>query len=76
MAKSPKNIELEVKEVNKNNQQMWEVNTQKQENIGVIEPTADQFKVTMAKSGHSFNTKTLEIAINELISYFNLHEFK
>lgn len=76
MAKSPKNIELEVKEVTQNDHSIWEVNNSKRGMIGIIEPVSDEFKVTMTKSGHSFNTKTLEIAVNELISYFNLHEFK
>ena len=42
--------------------------------IGIIEQEEERYHVVSSKTSHSLYSKTLESAINELLSYFTLHE--
>lgn len=42
--------------------------------IGIIEQEEERYHVVSSKTNHSLYSKTLESAINELLSYFTLHE--
>lgn len=74
MSKEAKNIKLEVNEVKNQAQKAWEVRIPKRATIGSIQLDGKNYQVTTTKSAHQITTKSLENAINELISYYNLHE--
>jgi hypothetical protein len=52
----------------------WEVIIPGKRSIGIIEQEEERYHVVSSKTNHSLYSKTLESAINELLSYFTLHE--
>ncbi|WP_252897764.1 DUF2969 family protein [Amylolactobacillus amylophilus] len=44
--------------------------------LGIIEQKEKNFHTTMQSNQQMIVSKTLEAAINDLISYYNLHENK
>lgn len=74
MSKRLKNIEVEVNERKGLSHPAWEVVIPGKQTIGVIENLTTRFRVTIAKDKQILYSKSLESAINDLLSYFALHE--
>lgn len=74
MSKKLENIEIEVNEQKNASVPTWEVIIPGKKSVGMIEKDNDRYHAITAKYGYSIYSKTLESAINELLSYFTLHE--
>ncbi|QNQ82487.1 DUF2969 domain-containing protein [Lactobacillus sp. PV037] len=74
MSRKQQNIEIEVNEKKGVAIPTWEVVIPGKQSIGIIEQVEERYHVTSTKNNHSLYSKTLESAINELLSYFTLHE--
>lgn len=74
MSKKLENIDIEVNERKGSPNPTWEVIIPGKKSIGVIEQVEERYHAVSTKSNHSLYSKTLESAINELLSYFTLHE--
>ena len=76
MSKGIKNINIEVNKITNKEVPTWEVVIPNQKTLGVIEQHDKNFHTTMQADQRAIVSKTLEAAINDLISYYNLHENK
>lgn len=74
MSRKLENIDIEVNERKGSPNPTWEVIIPGKKSIGVIEQVEERYHAVSTKSNHSLYSKTLESAINELLSYFTLHE--
>lgn len=74
MSKNLENIEVEVNEREGFSKPTWEVVIPGKEKIGLIEQSQGRFQATSAKSNNVLCAKSLEAAINDLLSYYALHE--
>lgn len=76
MSKGIKNINIEVNELTNKKVPSWEVVIPNVRTLGIIEQKEKNFHTTMQSNQQMIVSKTLEAAINDLISYYNLHENK
>lgn len=76
MSKGIKNINIEVNELTNKKVPSWEVVIPNVRTLGIIEQKEKNFHTTMQSDQQMIVSKTLEAAINDLISYYNLHENK
>ncbi|MBI0022090.1 MULTISPECIES: DUF2969 family protein [Lactobacillus] len=75
MSKKPENINIEINEINGKDNPTWEVVIpQKKKPIGLIEKIDGRYRATTNKTNSVLYAKTLESSINDLLSYFALHE--
>ncbi|AWM73571.1 MULTISPECIES: DUF2969 family protein [Lactobacillus] len=75
MSKKPENINIEINEINGKDNPTWEVVIpQKKKAIGLIEKIDGRYRATTNKTNSVLYAKTLESSINDLLSYFALHE--
>ena len=72
MSRKLESIDIEVNERKGTSAPTWEVVIPGKRSIGIIEE--ERYHVVSSKTNHSLYSKTLESAINELLSYFTLHE--
>ncbi|MGP3254838.1 DUF2969 domain-containing protein [Lactobacillus gasseri] len=73
MSRKLESIDIEVNERKGTPMPTWEVIIPGKRSIGIIEQE-ERYHVVSSKTNHSLYSKTLESAINELLSYFTLHE--
>ena len=76
MSKGIKNINIEVNELTNKKVPSWEVVIPNVRMLGIIEQKEKNFHTTMQSNQQMIVSKTLEAAINDLISYYNLHANK
>lgn len=74
MSRKLESIDIEVNERKGTPVPTWEVIIPGKRSIGIIEQEEERYHVVSSKTNHSLYSKTLESAINELLSYFTLHE--
>ena len=74
MSRKLESIDIEVNERKGTATPTWEVIIPGKRSIGIIEQEEESYHVVSSKTSHSLYSKTLESAINELLSYFTLHE--
>lgn len=74
MSKKPENINVEINELKGKENPTWEVTIPKKKIIGVIEKISGRYRATTNKSNSILYSKTLESSINDLLSYYALHE--
>ncbi|MBP2057833.1 phosphoenolpyruvate carboxylase [Lactobacillus colini] len=74
MSRKLESIDIEVNEKKGVANPTWEVIIPGKRSIGVIEQVEERYRAVSSKNKHSLYSKTLESAINELLSYFTLHE--
>ena len=74
MSKKPENINVEINEVKGKENPTWEVVIPQKKSIGVIEKIASRYRATTGKTNSILYAKSLESCINDLLSYFALHE--
>lgn len=74
MSRKLESIDIEVNERKGASTPTWEVVIPGKRSIGIIEQEEERYHVVSSKTSHSLYSKTLESAINELLSYFTLHE--
>lgn len=74
MSKKLENINIEVNERKGSVNPTWEVIIPGKKTIGIIEQVEERYHAVSSKNNHDLYSKTLESAINELLSYFTLHE--
>ncbi|WEV71496.1 DUF2969 domain-containing protein [Lactobacillus sp. ESL0785] len=74
MSKKPENINIEINEVKGKEIPTWEVVIPNRKTIGLIEKTAGRYRATTMKTNNVLYAKSLESSINDLLSYFALHE--
>lgn len=75
MSKKPETINIEINEINGKDNPAWEVVIpQKKKAIGLIEKIDGRYRATTNKTNSVLYAKTLESSINDLLSYFALHE--
>lgn len=74
MSKKIQNIEIEVNELKGKNAPTWEVIIPNKKSIGLIEKVDGRYRATTSKTSNILFSKSLESSINDLLSYFALHE--
>ncbi len=74
MAKNFESIDIEVNERKGLQYPTWEVVIPSRRTIGIIENVNGRYRATTSKQQHTLFSKSLESAIDELLSYFTLHE--
>ncbi|WEV40562.1 DUF2969 domain-containing protein [Lactobacillus sp. ESL0684] len=74
MSKKPENINVEINEVKGKQLPTWEVVIPNKKAIGVIEKTEGRYRAVTGKTSNVLYAKTLDSVINDLLSYFVLHE--
>lgn len=74
MSKKLENISIEVNEIKEKQNPTWEVIIPNKKAIGMIEKVDGKYRATTSKSNNVLFSKSLESSINELLSYFTLHE--
>jgi hypothetical protein len=74
MSKKSENIEIEVNELRGKTVPSWEVVIPNKKTIGLIEKVDGRYRATSAKTNNVLFAKSLESSINDLLSYFTLHE--
>lgn len=74
MSKKLENISIEVNELKGKSIPSWEVIIPNKKAIGIIEKVEGRYRATTNKSNNVLFSKSLESSINELLSYFALHE--
>lgn len=74
MAKKIENIDVEVNEIKGRNVPTWEVIIPNKKSIGLIEKVEGRYRATSSKNKNVLFAKSLESSINDLLSYFALHE--
>ena len=74
MSKKIENIDIEVNELKEKNLPTWEVVIPNKKSIGIIEKVDGRYTATTSKSNNVLFSKSLESSINDLLSYFALHE--
>ncbi|CCI85451.1 hypothetical protein FC52_GL000418 [Lactobacillus pasteurii DSM 23907 = CRBIP 24.76] len=74
MSKKIENIDVEVNELKGKSIPTWEVIIPNKKSIGIIEKVENRYRATTTKSNNVLYAKSLEGSINDLLSYFALHE--
>ncbi|APT14992.1 DUF2969 domain-containing protein [Lactobacillus jensenii] len=74
MSKKLENISIEVNELKGKSIPSWEVIIPNKKAIGIIEKVEGRYRATTNKSNNVLFSKSLESSINDLLSYFALHE--
>lgn len=74
MSKKLENISIEVNELKEKSIPSWEVIIPNKKAIGIIEKVEGRYRATTNKSNNVLFSKSLESSINDLLSYFALHE--
>lgn len=74
MSKKLENISIEVNELKGKSIPSWEVIIPNKKAIGIIEKVKGRYRATTNKSNNVLFSKSLESSINDLLSYFALHE--
>ncbi|WEV37771.1 DUF2969 domain-containing protein [Lactobacillus sp. ESL0677] len=74
MSKKPENINIEINEVKDKEIPTWEVVIPNKKSIGLIEKIDGRYRATTGKTSNVLYAKTLESSVNDLLSYFALHE--
>lgn len=74
MSRKLESIDIEVNERKGTANPTWEVVIPGKRSIGIIEQVEEKYHAVSSKNNYSLYSKTLESAINELLSYFTLHE--
>ena len=74
MSKKLENISIEVNELKGKSIPSWEVIIPNKKAIGIIEKVEGRYRATTNKSNNVLFSKILESSINDLLSYFALHE--
>lgn len=74
MSRKAQNIEVEVNELEGKSVPTWEVVIPNKKSIGLIEKIEGRYKATTTKTSNILFAKSLESSINDLLSYFTLHE--
>ena len=74
MSKKPENINIEINEIKGNKTPTWEVIIPHKKEIGRIEKMAGRYRAVTNKTNNILYSKSLESSINDLLSYFALHE--
>lgn len=74
MSRKLENISIEVNELKGKTPPTWEVIIPSKKEIGTIEKIDGKYRATTAKSNNVLFAKSLESSINDLLSYFTLHE--
>lgn len=74
MSKKLENISIEVNELKGKSIPSWKVIIPNKKAIGIIEKVEGRYRATTNKSNNVLFSKSLESSINDLLSYFALHE--
>ncbi|BAQ57439.1 DUF2969 domain-containing protein [Lactobacillus acetotolerans] len=74
MSKKLENIDIEVNELKDKSIPTWEVIIPNKKSIGLIEKINGKYRATTTKTNNVLFDKSLESSINDLLSYFTLHE--
>ncbi|BDR60373.1 DUF2969 domain-containing protein [Lactobacillus xylocopicola] len=74
MSKKPENINVEINELKGKENPTWEVIIPNKKTIGTIEKGSGRYRATTSKTNNVLYAKSLESSINDLLSYFALHE--
>lgn len=74
MSRKPENINVEINELKGKENPTWEVVIPKKKAIGLIEKIDGRYRATTGKTNSVLYSKSLESSINDLLSYFALHE--
>ncbi|KRL63447.1 DUF2969 domain-containing protein [Lactobacillus psittaci] len=74
MSKKLENIAIEVNELKGQANPSWEIIIPNKKSIGLIEKIDGRYRATTTKTNNVLFSKTLESSINDLLSYFALHE--
>ncbi|RVU71277.1 MULTISPECIES: DUF2969 domain-containing protein [Lactobacillus] len=74
MSKRIENIDIEVNELKGKSLPTWEVIIPNKKSIGLIEKVDNRYRATTTKTSNVLFAKSLESSINDLLSYFALHE--
>lgn len=74
MSKKIENIDVEVNELKGKSVPTWEVVIPNKKSIGLIEKIEGRYRATTSKTNNILFAKSLESSINDLLSYFALHE--
>lgn len=74
MSKKIENIDVEVNELKGKSVPTWEVIIPNKKSIGLIEKVEGRYRATTTKTSNVLFAKSLESSINDLLSYFALHE--
>ena len=74
MSKKLENIDIEVNELKDKSIPTWEVIIPNKKSIGLIEKSNGKYRATTTKTNNVLFDKSLESSINDLLSYFTLHE--
>lgn len=74
MSKKTQNIDVEVNELKGKGIPTWEVVIPNKKSIGLIEKIEGRYRATTSKNSYVLFAKSLESSINDLLSYFTLHE--
>lgn len=74
MSKKIENIDVEVNELKGKSVPTWEVVIPNKKSIGLIEKIEGRYRATTSKTKNILFAKSLESSINDLLSYFALHE--
>lgn len=74
MSKKMEHIDVEVNELKGKSIPTWEVVIPNKKSIGLIEKVDGRYRATTTKTSNVLFAKSLESSINDLLSYFALHE--
>ena len=74
MSKKTQNIDVEGNELKGKGVPTWEVVIPNKKSIGLIEKIEGRYRATTSKNSYVLFAKSLESSINDLLSYFTLHE--
>lgn len=74
MSRKPENINVEINEIKGKENPTWEVIIPNKKTIGLIEKISGRYRATTGKTNNILYAKSLESSINDLLSYFALHE--
>lgn len=74
MSKKIENIDVEVNELKGKSVPTWELVIPNKKSIGLIEKIEGRYRATTSKTKNILFAKSLESSINDLLSYFALHE--
>ncbi|MDN6028939.1 MAG: DUF2969 domain-containing protein [Lactobacillus sp.] len=74
MSKKPENIQVEINELKGRPVPTWVVVIPNYQTIGQIEQIDNRYRAVSTKNKVELFNKTLESSINDLLSYFALHE--
>lgn len=74
MSKKPENIQVEINELKGRPVPTWVVVITNYQTIGQIEQIDNRYRAVSTKNKVELFNKTLESSINDLLSYFALHE--